>query len=165
VPDFGELPLILSVASAIQADVRVHGLAARSVAKTDVLGIVRDPELRAVVAQLYEDGYYALAVEEGCKFLNNLVKRRAKEPTLDGARLMNRALSPDNPVLRLNSLATQSDRDEQLGYMQILAGLMTGVRNPRAHEHSFLDSADGAFELLGLLNHLVQAIRSAASAS
>jgi uncharacterized protein (TIGR02391 family) len=52
---------------------------------------------------------------------------------LDGASLMTTAFSPASPVIALNSLATESDRSEQQGYMQIFAGAMTGIRNPKAH--------------------------------
>jgi uncharacterized protein (TIGR02391 family) len=30
-------------------------------------------------------------------------------------------------------MQSQSDKDEQQGYMQIFAGAMTGIRNPKAH--------------------------------
>ena len=52
---------------------------------------------------------------------------------LDGATLMESAFSPKNPIIRLTPLATASDCDEQRGYMQIMAGSMTGIRNPKAH--------------------------------
>jgi hypothetical protein len=32
-------------------------------------------------------------------------------------------------------LQTESERDEQKGFIQILQGLYTGIRNPRSHEH------------------------------
>ena len=49
-------------------------------------------------------------------------------------------LSAHSPVLMLNPLQSQSERDQQLGYMEMFAGSMTGVRNPRAHEHDLVDS-------------------------
>src|SRR5439155_6114640 len=113
-----------------------------------------------VVRQVFLNGHYALAVEEGFKYLNNLVKRRAGLEA-DGAGLMSTAFSLNSPILRLSDLRTQSKRDQQLGYMQMLQSSMTGIRNPRAHEHEYLDEPRNAVELLALCNHLVRLVTNA----
>jgi uncharacterized protein (TIGR02391 family) len=81
--------------------------------------------------------HYADAVESAFKAQNvevrNRVKARAGQE-LDGASLMNTAFSPNAPIVVLDDLNTQSGRDAQLGYMQIFAGSMTGIRNPKAHD-------------------------------
>ena len=64
--------------------------------------------------------------------------------------------SPNKPLLRLNELETISDKNEQQGYMFLLAGAMTGIRNPRAHEHDHEDSPEEALEMLVLVNHLMR---------
>jgi Protein of unknown function (Hypoth_ymh) len=45
--------------------------------------------------------------------------------------------------------------------MDIFAGAMTGIRNPRAHEHAYLDDPRTALELLALANHLARMARGA----
>lgn len=124
--------------------------------------IVDDDELRQTCRALFLDGYYALAVEEGYKCVNNIVKRLSGLHHLDGVNLMKNAFSLNNPVLRLNELATQSEKDQQRGYMEMFAAVITGIRNPRAHEHAYLDDPVTALELLGLANHLVRMARFAA---
>lgn len=119
--------------------------------------MVTEAELREETRQLFIDGHHSQAVEEGFKYLNNLVKRRTGNEA-DGAALMQSAFSLKEPLLRLSALKTQSQKDQQLGYMQMLAGAMTGVRNPRAHEHKYLDEPRNAIELLGLCNHLVRMV-------
>lgn len=111
-----------------------------------------DP-LRSATRQLFTDRHYARAVEEACKALNNAVQEKSGE-ALDGVALMQRVFSEKDPVLRVNSLRTVSQRSEQSGYMMILSGLMMGVRNPRAHEHKLVDSPTVALELLIMVNHL-----------
>ena len=123
--------------------------------------IVSDRELLKFVAPLYDDGHYAQAVEEACNFLDNLVKRRSGCSDLTGARLMRKVFSSKKPILRLNSLATKSEKDEQQGYMDLFAGAMSGIRNPRAHEHEWADTGDTALCLLSFVNHLVGKVRSA----
>jgi uncharacterized protein (TIGR02391 family) len=52
---------------------------------------------------------------------------------LDGAPLMKTAFSVKNPVITLDDLSTNDGQNIQQGYMEIFAGAMTGIRNPKAH--------------------------------
>jgi uncharacterized protein (TIGR02391 family) len=52
---------------------------------------------------------------------------------LDGSKLAEKALSLDNPILILSNLTTESGKNDQKGFIQILQGVYTGVRNPKAH--------------------------------
>ena len=65
----------------------------------------------------------------------------------------------NTPILKINAGESASERDEQIGYMQIFSGCMTGIRNPRAHECDWEDSEQRALQLLVLANHLVERIR------
>lgn len=116
--------------------------------------LVTDGDLQDATRQLFLDKRYARAVEEAFKCLNNYVKKRIGQ-SIDGAALMRNAFSPNKPLLRLNLMKSQSQKDEQQGYMDIFAGCMTGVRNPRAHEHRLQDSPRDALELLQMANHLM----------
>jgi uncharacterized protein (TIGR02391 family) len=84
-------------------------------------------------------GHYADAVEAAFKELNTVVKEMVRKKTgqeYDGASLMMKAFSPNAPVLvALDDLSTESGNNIQQGYMQIFAGAMTGIRNPKAHEN------------------------------
>jgi uncharacterized protein (TIGR02391 family) len=122
---------------------------------------VTDPDLLKVSERLFEDGHHARSVEEAFKYLNNLVKARTGLASLDGSGLMKTALSANNPKLKLNAGTTQSERDEQLGYMEICAGSMTGIRNPRAHEHDWEDAEEHAVQMLVLADHLVGRVKTA----
>ena len=122
--------------------------------------LVTESEIRNCCCQLYEHGHFARAVEEAFKCLNNYVKDKARS-TDDGSSLMRTAFSPNNPKLKLNRLKTKSDKDEQLGYMEIYSGCMTGIRNPRAHEHEHKDDPEVALELITWANHLMRRARQA----
>ena len=46
---------------------------------------------------------------------------------------MNRIFSVKDPIIELEDLTNESGVNVQKGYMQMLAGAMTGIRNPKAH--------------------------------
>ncbi|WP_066687356.1 TIGR02391 family protein [Christensenella intestinihominis] len=128
--------------------------------KTDLYDLViTDHDLRKCTRTLFYNGHHAQAIEEGYKCLNNIVKKKSKLTTEDGNGLMRKALSAKNPILKLNAWESQSEKDEQLGYMDIYAGCMTGIRNPRAHEHEWEDTETRAIQLLTLANHLIEKIK------
>lgn len=126
--------------------------------------VVDDEELRSVSRQLFVDGHYAKAVEEGFIFLNNLVRRRAGLANAAGsdASMMTTAFSEKSPRLRLSeNLRSQSAKDRQQGYMRMFEGATVGVRNPRVHTHGHPDDPRNALELLGFCNHLARTTREA----
>lgn len=118
--------------------------------------MVTDKHLQHASRKLFVDKHYARSVEEAFKCLNNAVKEKSGLEAKDGAALMRAAFSAKSPVLRFNELQTKSDQDEQLGFMEIFAGSMTGIRNPRAHDHQLADSPGVALEFLILANHLMR---------
>ena len=122
--------------------------------------LIDSNELRDITRKLFIDGHYSRAVEEAYKCINNTVKAKSGL-SADGQDLMNQVFSIKNPVLRLNTLKTESQRNEQLGYMFSLGGCMTGIRNPRAHEHQLRDSPNVALEMLAWANHLMRIIDKA----
>lgn len=128
---------------------------------------ITDQGLKKATEKLFRDGHHARAIEEAYKYIDNLVKKTAKpmDPKLSGSSLMQKVFSENDPILKLNAGTTQSECDEQKGYMQIFAGCMTGIRNPRAHECDWEDSEEHAFQLLTFACHLVDKICSSEKAS
>lgn len=119
--------------------------------------VVTNKALRKRTERLFKEGHHARAVEEAYKVLDNTVKNKAdlSNSDLTGSSLMQTVFSPKKPILKLNEGASVSEQNEQSGYMQILAGSMTGIRNPRAHEADWEDTEQHALQLLGLANHLI----------
>jgi len=74
------------------------------------------PSVTRVAKARYEANQFADCVEAAFKEVNSLVKdhvRRRKGEELDGARLMNRAFSVENPLVVLDDLSTESGRNVQ----------------------------------------------------
>ena len=118
------------------------------------------PRINALARPRFEAGFFGDAVETSFKEVNDVVRvivrhRTGKE--LDGHGLMTTAFSPGSPVIPLNALASESERNIQQGYMEIFAGAMTGIRNPKAHGNLTPDSRR-ALHLIGLASLLMYKI-------
>ena len=94
------------------------------------------PRVKSLAQPRYQAGFFGDAVEAVFKEINDIVKRifiESEQREADGANLMLSAFSVNNPIIKLTQLETDSDRNIQQGYMQIFAGAMIGIRNPKAH--------------------------------
>lgn len=100
------------------------------------------PAIKAVAEARYASGHYADAVEAAFKEIETIVKRihvAAGKAEQSGNGLMKSAFSVNNPTIRLANLTTASGKDIQQGYLEIAAGAMTGIRNPKAHANIIID--------------------------
>jgi uncharacterized protein (TIGR02391 family) len=52
----------------------------------------------------------------------------------DGVALIDKALSGEHPLVRINAMATDSERSEQKGFANLLRGVVGMFRNTTAHE-------------------------------
>jgi len=94
------------------------------------------PRIAGLARPRFEAGFFGDAVEVPYKETNDVVKQIVTDSNgqeRDGANLMYTAFSVENPVIQLTTLETETDRNIQQGYMHIMAGSMTGIRNPKAH--------------------------------
>jgi len=125
-------------------------------------GFPLHPKVREVTYQLFKEGHYYEAVRNATTLYISEVKNKAGRPRdrqgkreLDGRSLMQETFKLDAPVLRLNTLSTQSERDEQEGFMHLSMGTVLGIRNPKAHELSEEDPYR-ALEYLVLISMLMK---------
>jgi len=100
------------------------------------------PDITKIARPRFDATHYADSVEAALKEVNTVVKEIVKKSTgqeLDGAALMQRALSLDSPILTLADLGTENGRNIQKGYIQIFSGAIMGIRNPKAHKNITID--------------------------
>lgn len=108
------------------------------------------PQIASVAKERFDVGHYADAVEAAFKEINVRVKAIYKERALeekDGARLMQSAFSPNNPIIKIGDISTETGRDIQQGYMEMFSGAMKGIRNPKAHNNQTISKADAIRKL------------------
>lgn len=100
------------------------------------------PSVTGVARQRFDSGHYADAVESALKALNVQVKKLYKTKTgdeLDGVPLMRKAFAHTSPIIQLGDLTEQTGRNIQQGYMDLFAGAIAGIRNPKAHDNIVID--------------------------
>lgn len=101
------------------------------------------------------------AVFECCKAFDKYVREKSKIDK-SGTELMGAALSLKG-TLKLNTLRTESERNEQEGVMHLCMGLMRAIRNPESHEPE-LDwpiTEEDALNILSLISFLWRKIDTA----
>jgi uncharacterized protein (TIGR02391 family) len=118
------------------------------------------PALVAASRELFADGHYSQAIFEGCKRLAEEVRKKSGLAT-DGFALMATAFSANTPLLKLNNMSTQTERDEQQGYMHLAMGAMQAVRNPGAHAAAAAIDRKEALEVLSMISLLLRKVDAA----
>jgi len=92
------------------------------------------PKLQEHCWERFRSGQYSDAILAAYKVVLNEIKNIANIHDLDGKQLVEKAFSLNTPIIKLNDLETQSDKDEQLGFMMMYSGAAVGIRNPKAHD-------------------------------
>ena len=117
--------------------------------------------IQRIAKPRFESSHFADAVEASFKEINDIIKKayiNKEGQEKDGDSLMRKAFSTSSnntPLFLLADNSTDSGRNIQQGYMDIFAGSMKGIRNPKAHAN--LDvNPDEAWEMIVLASHLMR---------
>lgn len=130
---------MLKVIGRVRAEVAKDNDQPKTTASDDTaIWTLIHPKVTAVAQPRFTTGHFADAVEAALKALNTEVRSlavaRGATP-MDGAALMHTVFSVKAPVIVLADLSTQSGKDMQQGYMEMFAGAMSAIRNPKAHDN------------------------------
>jgi uncharacterized protein (TIGR02391 family) len=103
--------------------------------------------------ELMQDNYFH-AVFEATKGLAQRI-RDMSGIHADGAVLIDRVFSIEQPILAFNTLQTDTEKSEHKGFSTLLKGCFAAVRNPLAHEPKILwEGEDDAADYLSLISLL-----------
>ena len=130
------------------------------------------PDIRAALKELlepaivhasyghYEAGHFREAVLNAVMAVFDLLRQRTGLD-LDGTNLITESLSVQRPKLKMANLDTQSGRNIQVGFIDMLKGAYTGVRNPKAHSLATDLNAINAAQYLVFASLLARKISTA----
>ena len=112
--------------------------------------------------KLYLDGHYANAACDAFIEINSRVKKlfekiKPNEKIPDGESVMTHVFSAKSPLIEFCDRTTDTGMNTQKGYMQMLIGSNSALRNPKAHENIGLDK-DEAFRRLMFASMLMYKI-------
>jgi uncharacterized protein (TIGR02391 family) len=126
--------------------------APESLFNTVLDGMSLHPKIFAAAESLYKTAHYREAVFEASKTMIAMVKEKSGM-NIDGEKLMKHVFSVNNPILSFNSIADETEKDEQRGMMDLYSGCVTAVRNTRGHAFP-KDSPQRALEYLCFISLL-----------
>ena len=109
-------------------------------------------------AELLEDNYFH-AVLEASKGVSDMIRSKTHLKS-DGSELVDAAFGGTNPLLRINSFVTETEKSEQRGFVNLLKGLFGTFRNPTAHalRAEWNMSEMDALDLFGLVSYAYRRI-------
>jgi uncharacterized protein (TIGR02391 family) len=126
------------------------------------------PRISAACRELLGGGHFPEAVQKASISLRDML-RELSGSKLDGVDLAGVALSPNNPLIVLADLGTETGKNIQRGTMLLAQGVFSGIRNVVAHEVTALTPVE-ALEMLATISLVARrldfanAARPAASA-
>ena len=82
-------------------------------------------------SELITENYFH-SVFEAVKSIAEEIRKRTNL-TLDGGELIDRAFSVTNPLIKINSLQTETEQSEQKGFSNLIKGVFGMFRNITAH--------------------------------
>lgn len=121
------------------------------------------PSISKASKSLFLSNHYANAAEDAFIEINSQVKKlfhklRPNDPVPDGAAVMNTVFSNKNPMIKFCDLSDDTGKNTQLGYMEMLAGAMSALRNPKAHSNDVVISKEEAMRRLMFASMLMYKI-------
>src|SRR2546430_1470342 len=114
------------------------------------------PELWDAVKSSYQATNYTHAIRDAMVVITATLRDRSGIDG-DGDELVGKALGLKNdkpPLIKINPLQTQTEKDIQQGLLLVLQGMYALVRNPRSHE-KLDDSKETADSIILFVNYLI----------
>jgi uncharacterized protein (TIGR02391 family) len=115
------------------------------------------PAIESAMATPFQAGRYAEAVQTASQELERMVMAKANRQHGYGSELMHLVFSPDNPVLQLNTLHTDTEKKEQQGLHLLFAGAMSFIETPSALKR-FDEQAEEALQFIGFISFLADIV-------
>jgi len=126
ISDEGKLQKIRAVSNLTQAEERATKLKSKLQSRNG------HPEIfKFCKAELLSNNYFH-AVFEAAKSIAEIIRQKSGL-TEDGAELVEKAFSINNPKIKINKLSSQTEKSEQKGFANLLKGIFGMFRNTTAH--------------------------------
>lgn len=116
------------------------------------------PRIIQASSQHFANGNFREAIFNAYVSVFDFIRERTGVDA-DGLPLAESVFSVSNPTLALNKLISETDKNEQIGFILLLQGAFKGIRNPKAHTLNHQAISDQkAFEYLAFASLLTRRI-------
>lgn len=115
-----------------------------------------DGRLWDAIRNSFDNRNFTGSIQDSIYFMSDLIRERSGLEG-DGASLVGAAFGGPGPILKVNSLKTDNDKNIQKGIEQILRGLYQSIRNPRSHE-KYSDTEEDAVSIILFINYIIKII-------
>ncbi|UOO90619.1 TIGR02391 family protein [Vitreoscilla massiliensis] len=102
--------------------------------------------------EILQENYFHASFEAAKGLFERIRKMSGIEA--DGANLIDKVFSTQNPILIFNSLQTVTEKSEYTGFAQLLKGCAMAIRNPLAHEPKAKILWDGEVDAIDYLTFI-----------
>ena len=132
----------------------LKALLSQQTSQKDTMWTYIHPKIAVVSKTLFEDEHYANAAEDAFIEINDRVKKLFKimkpeaDKVPDGHNAMNTVFSDNNPLVEFCDRTSETGSNTQKGFMQMLSGAMSALRNPKAHANITLTKDDATRRLM-----------------
>jgi len=112
-------------------------------------------DLFSSIRSTYESGNFTHSIVDAVHFLSDILREKSGLDA-DGVALISEAFKENEPLIKLNKLETETEKNIQEGIKLILLGLYKSIRNPRSHEQheNMEDTKNDADSIILFINYL-----------
>lgn len=89
--------------------------------------------LKDAINTHYQNKDYTEVVRDSLLCLTTEIRKKSDLIDNDGVDLINKAFSEKNPLIKINKLETETDKNKHRGIMDLSKGLIEYFRNPMSH--------------------------------
>lgn len=120
------------------------------------------PEIAGDSLEMFRNGHFNEAVRKSAKRFEVCVQKKTG-CTETGQALMARAFKLQVPLVALNDLTTENEKNIQEGYRFLTMGMMRAIRNIFSHGDEDQRSPEACYEMLLFLNWLFRQLPKSVS--
>ncbi|MDP9700535.1 uncharacterized protein (TIGR02391 family) [Paenibacillus intestini] len=113
-------------------------------------------ELWDSIEKNYHNESYSSAILDAIHLLTETIRNKTGLEG-DGSSLIGQAFGGNPPMIQLNKMQTESEKNVQKGMVDLLRGVYTTFRNPRSHDKHSDDKSD-ADAIILFLDYLLKVI-------
>lgn len=117
-----------------------------------VWGLIH-PRIEKTSKELYLDGHYSDAACDAFIEINDRVKKlfsilHPQEKVPDGDAVMKTVFSAKSPIIEICDQSNTTGINIQKGYMEMLSGAISALRNPKAHANITITSEEAMRQII-----------------